>query len=282
MAVIVCFRTLFFGLLAFALPVHAGTINMWSVANADLEITITKSDLFVKDLVSKQEVLSLRKLAQREIDRSRPAPGTENASAYYANWSAEPLSLVGDILSIETSYEGFSGGAHPNHRTIYHAIDLKRFAAATRDAKNVSPNPLDSAFAARLDQIFPEEILLRKLNEDRYLKKHLLIKPFKTLTDFLKAGIVESSACEFLWSPDVLQQFAFSEVRGQQVGVRLGLTHGCEVKRGNLTKIGIDMPVPNAIQKQLAGAKSGKTGFLVNSSARFLPKTDISASFGDD
>lgn len=282
MCKIIYLRIFCFVLSASAWPTYAGTVKQWSGKTSGLEVTVTKTDLVVKDLASKQEVLSLAKLAQREIDRSRPAPGVENASEYYANWSAEPLSLVGNILSLQTSYEGYSGGAHVNHRTIYHAIDLKRFASAVKDAKADSPHPLDSAFAARLDQIFPEEALLSKLKEDSYLKKNLVMTPFKTLTDFLKTGVIEASTCEFLWSPDVLQQFAFSEIRGTQVGIRMGLTHGCEIKRGNLTKIGITMPAPQAIQGQLDGAKSGKTGFLLMSSQKLLPKTDISASFGDD
>jgi hypothetical protein len=75
---------------------------------------------------------------------------------------------------------------------------------------------------------------------------------------------------------DMLQNFAFHHVKGDQVAVRIGLSHGCEVARGALTQIGLYLPIPKALAEPLAAAANGRRGYLMGRA----PKGETMFHFG--
>ncbi len=63
------------------------------------------------------------------------------------------------------------------------------------------------------------------------------------------------------WSLET--SFAFYELRGDKVAVRFGLGHGCEVMRGALNEIEIELPFPGGLDVEEADTR----GHLMNNLA---------------
>jgi len=61
----------------------------------------------------------------------------------------------------------------------------------------------------------------------------------------------------------MLRSFAFHHVKGNDVAVRIGLSHGCEVMRGNFTQLGVYLPMPKKMRSALERAASRKEDFLM-------------------
>lgn len=173
-----------------------------------------------------------------------------------ADESYRVLSIVGALVSFENVFGGDCGGAHPQEFSAWTAVD------AARGAQPVS-----------LATLFPEGAILRALLADRLVKKALQGQRVpESLDALLKAlawmkGGGEPEGCAYTFGEDLLQHFAFHHVEGGQVAVRIGLSHGCEVMRGNLTQIGILLPIPAGLIADLASAASREHGFLMKDAA---------------
>ncbi len=167
-------------------------------------------------------------------------------------------SWVGTLISFEQSDNwNCIATAHPGAYSQIKTLNL------------VSQSPL------KLTQIFPDSQVLKALLADPIVKKYLPVKPprFRSsqhLMDYLvDKGTGE---CAYTFEQDSLSAFYFHHTKGNQVAVRIGLSHGCEAARGQLTEIGIYLTLPQAWQKNFQQAAQRKAGFLAqNNPVNKLP-----------
>jgi hypothetical protein len=189
----------------------------------------------------------------------RRDPGAEQCKEAGAGYRV--LSIVGARVSFEHRFWGDCGGAHPQDVTTWTAVD------ASRGSQPVS-----------LASLFPEDGILQALLADRLVKQALQGERVPESLDALlkavawKRGGADPEGCAYSFGDDLLQHFAFHHVEGGQVAVRMGLSHGCEVMRGNLTQIGILLPIPAGLEADVASAASREHGFLMK---------DVAAIAGD-
>lgn len=155
------------------------------------------------------------------------------------NWE-EVISVVGSIVSIERHYYS-EGGAHPSYGTTWRTIDL------------------DTGEPVSLRGIFPEDEVFAALRSDRVIRDaymgNALTDPY-SLIDLID-GL--DGECAMWFSPDMLSEFAFHHVSGDQVAIRIGLTHGCEWQRGNFTQLGLYLTIPPALAEPLGQAQAEGT-----------------------
>jgi len=144
------------------------------------------------------------------------------------------LSVVGTIVSFETSVGGYcTGAAHGFADTTFNVVDL---------ARNGNSQPGD----VTLYDFFDKAQVQRALDADPCLRQTRSDQDWKcsyTLEDFERS-------------------FAFHHTEGEKVAVRIGLTHGCEVARGYLTQLGLLLTPKPAFLAELRRAE--KAGTLMN------------------
>jgi hypothetical protein len=183
-------------------------------------------------------------------------PDVEAKQCSEAGESHSVLSIVGTRVSFGSHFWGDCGGAHPQEVTTWTAVD------AARGRQPVS-----------LASLFPADAILRALLADRLVKKALEGQHVPESLDALlkvlswKTGGGEPEGCAYRFGEELLEHFAFHHLEGDQVAVRIGLSHGCEVMRGNLTQIGILLPIPAGLAADLASAASREHGFLMKDAA---------------
>ncbi len=148
------------------------------------------------------------------------------------------LSIVGPVVSYSTEWYA-EGGAHPSYGTTFQAIDIGT-------GKPVS-----------LLSYFSEEEILHAFLADSILRKTLQENRIvHSLKDFFASA---DGGCEMYISEDMLSHFAFHHTKNNQVAVRIGLSHGCEVNRGNFTQIGFYLKIPSALVQPLREAQKSRT-----------------------
>ncbi len=150
----------------------------------------------------------------------KPEPGcTEERSG-------KLLSAVGALVSFQKDGNGYcEGAAHPWAASSFVTVDL-------RSGKPVSLYDLFGK--AEVDAAVAADPFLKKAKDD------------------------PEADCKFTLA-DLDKSFAFVDLKGDRVGVRIGLTHGCEAARGNLTQIGVMLKPNAALLADLQAADSGKT-----------------------
>lgn len=158
-------------------------------------------------------------------------------------------SWVGPVLSFEENNNwNCLGTAHPGAYTEYKTLNLK------------------TGRAIHLTDIFTDQSLLKALLADPIVKKHLpkthpKLSSSTTLIKYLSQQ--GTGECAYSFSENNLTNFTFHHVKGSQVAVRIGLSHGCEAARGTLTELGIYLPIPTNWKTYFETARTGKAGFLV-------------------
>jgi hypothetical protein len=175
------------------------------------------------------------------FDRAKSESGCEGEQ------ELRVLSVVGSIVSYEL-FEATTceGAAHPSAITLYAAVD------AAHPGKKI-----------RLTDVFADGDVLRALMADAIVKRHLPKVPPKTTDQLVQALADTTGECEYSFGPDLLNRFAFHHVEGNQVAVRIGLSHGCEVARGKLTQLGIMLPVPARWRDALERANARSEGYVM-------------------
>jgi hypothetical protein len=166
-----------------------------------------------------------------------------------ADGTARLLSVVGPVASFETQEDGYCfGAAHPFAHRGFETLDLRR---ANQPAK--------------LTDFFPEQDVLKALLGDRLIQKALQGKKrpqtLKAFFDVLKDYMADD--CLYGFPPEMLNHFAFHHLEGKYVAVRIGLEPTCEIARGQLTQLGLLLPVSPVLSQALAQAASKKRGFLM-------------------
>ena len=165
-----------------------------------------------------------------------PEPGEGGVTQSYTL-----LSLVGPIVSYTTDWYG-EGGAHPSYGTSYSTYDLRSGKPASL---------LDYYSADTLLQVFLKDTVLKKA-----VREPAKIKNLNQFFEEVEGG------CEMYIDKDMLEHFAFHHVKGNNVAIRIGLSHGCEAMRGHFTEIGIYLPVPKALKDAMD--RSVKLGHLMS------------------
>ena len=155
------------------------------------------------------------------------------------------LSVVGPWLSLQHDDSMHCGnGTETTQRTQALAIDLT----------HPKRRPL-------LTEIFPERAVLLALLNAPPLNHTLtaLHAAQPQTTAALVALLANSKAvCGSAFPKDFLNRFAFRQVRGGQVLVRLGLPAGCKA-----SEVLVWLPVPAAQTRSFAQAAARKQGFLL-------------------
>ena len=178
------------------------------------------------------------------------------------------VALVGSLLSLEDRTEfTCTREAHPGGTTRLITIDLanpKPVAEVGEDAigriDTQSPGK-----AALLTQLFPPEEVLRVLTAATPIEKALRraeieAKTLPALVEAVTYATGEDDGCYEI-PPDLLARFAFDDLDGDRVVVRLGLP-GDGPCRMALTEVPLVFTVPGALSEPLRAAAAGSAGFL--------------------
>jgi hypothetical protein len=219
------------------LPAGAETVY-WTGASAGYTMTWSDGDIRVQR--GAETVLSCRKELLALI---ADEPKAE------LDASLEPVSWVGPVLTVKISqYIHVPMTAHPSMVTYYRTVDLRR-----------------PGQPARLTDWVPPQAVLSVLQADLLVKKALkdLGGPTPKSVPALGERLSQwSGDCQYGFSPDFADHFAFYQLQGAKTTLRIGLSHGCEAARGMFTLLGVEMPVTPALQGHLQAAATGKAGFL--------------------
>jgi hypothetical protein len=158
--------------------------------------------------------------------------------------------VVGSIISVERNdYVNCPGTAHPSVITWYSVID----AASPRRV-------------VALNELFPERDIFAALMEDAIVKKTLAKAGVPTpgsLPELIRTLAATEGECEYAFTEDMLSHFAFHHLEGDKVAVRIGLSHGVEACRGELTQLGLLLPVPASLASALKAADAGSGGYVM-------------------
>ena len=149
----------------------------------------------------------------------------------------EIASLVGPVLSVSESLY-WEGGAHPGHLARLLTVNL-----------DTGQSPV------RLTDLFPEEQIVAALLKDKIVKKSLGKQQPKCISEIIQSA---DGGCEISFY-DINESYAFHHTKGDNIAIRIGLPHGCEVMRGNYTELGIYLPKPPQLAGFLEQADKQKT-----------------------
>ncbi len=227
--------------------------EMLSPTRGTLSLRQTPANIQVLKSASTQQIISFRDIAQKSW---RKIAADAQGQHLDFQLSYKILSFVGPYLSIQNSEYCDCGGAHPSAAVAFQAIDLSKSDASKQPS-------------ASLNDVFPEPGILAALEHDKVVAatlSALKIAPpsnLKELVDALKFQSFQVGECDFTFGENLLQNFSFYDVRDDKVAVRIGLPHGSEVCRGQITQLGILLPIPAALSSDLAAAKQKKAGLLM-------------------
>ena len=186
------------------------------------------------------------------------------------------LSIVGSLLSFrDIEFRSCpQAEAHPSLYIRFTTVDLSR-PEATSYAAPASDDPflLDinkSGKVTKLTDIFPGQKVLQALLADPIINEQLtLMKPpqtpeelFQVLKGDMYTAFLEINEILYELPQDFLSRFAFHHVKGNQVAIRLGIS-SMGAARSLQAHIGLLLPIPMALKRDLEMAKSGKAGFLM-------------------
>lgn len=236
---------------------------IWSGTSASYTIQWTTGDLAARSANSATTaIFSARQMARKDF------ADIEKDSDVHCEYERtfKLLSVVGSIISYEDDYGLYcEQTAHPANESRFVAVDLSKPANANR-GKDESLLPGN---VAKLTDYFPADVILKALLADAIIQKALAGKRPRTLAELMKLigdefpTVADDEKLCFTLDPDLLTRFAFHHLEGDKVAVRLGLS-GTGVCRGNLTQIGLLLPIPAALKEALAKAETGSEGFLIN------------------
>jgi hypothetical protein len=236
----------------------------WTGESGGVHVAISESDIvaILSDRADAQTLFSLAarhraRLPELEKDALKLADeiaaGKDDPTDTVARVveTYQPLSLVGPYLSLRRwSGDDWPGQMHPSGQGDFEVIDLR------------TPGK-----AVTLAQLFPESALLAALLADDVVQGFVDGHP-KTLAAFFQAAGRSDLACAL--GPGMLESFAFYDVVGGKVAVRIGMDDCAAggMARGLITELGILLRIPPALRADLAGARDGSSGFLMKTARR--------------
>jgi hypothetical protein len=225
----------------------------WKVTGSDVTFEMSGKDL--RALRGGSEVFGLQSRKKAFLaDLAVDPDDDRDPSLWEAHESFSVLSVVGTLVSYETSNEGFTGGAHPYAHRGY----------ATEDVTKTGP----ARDTFSLLKAFPEKDVLKALKADGFVKKHIReekafadAKTVKALLESLDAG---EDCVGFEYGLDnVKNAVAFHHLEGDKVAVRIAFGYYAEMCRGNMFVVGVLLPIPVALKPALERASTRQEGFLM-------------------
>lgn len=174
------------------------------------------------------------------------------------------LSTVGALVSFETYHSFYCEGA-ASSRAIrrFQTIDLR--TGQEVDIRLLVP---DSVLVAALKQ---NKVIRESLEQPSSWIEEVDIEDFPDLYSIIEW---HGGGCEIGFG-DLGTSFAFHHRRGDQIAVKFGLSHGCEVMGVRLTQVGVYLPIPAILAAELAHAEA--QGYLM-ADLTGEPKDIISSS----
>ena len=164
--------------------------------------------------------------------------------------SGRVLSIVGALVSFETSHSFYCEGAASSRAiTRFQTIDLR--TGQEVDIRLLVP---DSVIVTALKQ---NKVIREALEQPSSWIEEVDIEDFPDLYSIIEWG---GGGCEIGFR-DLGTSFAFHHRRGDQIAVKFGLSHGCEVMGGRLTQVGVYLPIPATLAAGLAHAEA--QGYLM-------------------
>ena len=131
------------------------------------------------------------------------------------------LSRFGSYVSYSMEWY-YEGGAHPSYGTTYHAVTVG-----------------EALEKADLRHLFSEEAIYVALQQTTLVQQTTLAH--STLTELID-GLAATYECEMSFE-GFFSSFFVKAVDGNAAEVVVGLTHGCEVERGNFTTLTLKMNI---------------------------------------
>ena len=161
------------------------------------------------------------------------------------------LSVVGSLVSFETSSGWYcQGNAHEGNSARFGTVNLETRAEV--DIRSL----VEDAF------------IVAALKQDGLVSKALNGREPENLRSLVEQA---NGGCAVSFLP-LATSFAFYEPRGDKVAVRFGLGHGCEVMRGALNEIEVELPFPKGLDVEEADAKGQLMNSLAPGRVRRYPK----------
>jgi len=228
--------------LGLALPaVATGDAPVWRYQYGSTSVVWSHQDLQVLPAKAATPSLSLR---DQFVAKFQGDPDFREVESRY-----QVVSAVGPLLSLEKFFYADGGGSHPTLLTTFEALDVRR--------------PRQPAL---LTDYFPDRDVLAAMLNDRLVKEALATlppaPPPRTSKQLLSRLAKAETGCEYAFQDDFLSAFVFHHLVGDKVAVRLGLTYGGEPCRGQLTQLGLLLPIPAALKQDFRAAQARRAGFL--------------------
>lgn len=253
--------------LSFCALVRGGVVL--SSSSGGFSLAWTAADIRITRAGNAAQQISFRRLAQAEWNKL--TQGVAGESLHFET-TYRVLSFVGPYLSVEVGDFCDCGGAHPTALRHFQAIDLR--GTGPEHAK-----PL------MMTELFPEKAILAALKADRVisatLKRAQASSPqsLSAMVDAVKYESVQIGECGYSLSDNFLNQFALYDFTADKVAVRISLSHAAEVCRGQMTQIGIKLPVPEGLRQALREAKAKLSGFLMSDAPKLAGNKETSFDF---
>ena len=148
------------------------------------------------------------------------------------------LSVVGPYVSFKQDYY-YDGGAHPSYGTFFETYSV------------------DADTCIRLQDLFEEKKIIKALVRDTFIQKYFISDHTPSTLDQLFSNL--DGACDYYFSLESLSHFAFHHIDRNHVAVRIGISYGCEVMRGNFSQLEIHLPIPKKLRKLFKKANKNHT-----------------------
>lgn len=227
--------------------VWAGSSEMFSIRGSTADIVIKTKGQRDQRGISFRALTNAEWLALVRSDKGQPL---EFEKRYRL------LSAVGPYLSFEEETSCDCGGAHPTVSRRIRAVHLAKSHAGRLEA-------------ARLTDLFPEEDLVAALENNSEVRQALGAadqpSPQTLNALFTSPGVegVTIGGRSYLFSPDILDSFAFDHSQGDKTTIHLSLPYNGEVNRGDLATIELLLPIPDVLKAALKAAESKRSGILL-------------------
>jgi hypothetical protein len=181
--------------------------------------------------------------------------------------------MAGRYLSLLEQRACYCGGAHANVSKDFRAYRIDNTHGPT----------LTGIY---LREIFGEGVIFEALRNDKVVKAALVESQKGAPTNLdgllqaLNGQSVDTGSCRYMFDEDLLNRFAFFDVQGDRVAVRISLPYDTESCRGSTAQIGIWLPVPAELRNDLFAAKKRTAGFVMADAERVSKgrQTGVSAS----
>jgi hypothetical protein len=241
---------------------------IWTGKSGGFAIRWTTTDIQARPLKKPGRLaFSAAQLARRGFQRFISPPrldGSEKHITYERKFTL--LSVVGSIVSLRDElYYEITPSAHPGGEIRFTAIDLAKPGKVPDTwANEEGLNLKKLGQVAMLTDYFPEQEVLKALFNNAIIKKIVGGESPSSLTELIQLlNGIEMNGVPCLIPSDFLTRFAFHQLQGDRVAVRLGLPSVGGAFRSFHGELDLLLPIPPALKNSLALAASGKEGFLM-------------------